>query len=141
LVLRCPCRLPSLLADTRADTSPSPACSTDLTVLLSLVLLAYTIFFYLPQHINFLRRRAAFYALGDESGVLLGSDGVELVARWLRSLGSSDRSATTAASAAGGVDGLGKAAEAVGGLVGSGQAAAEVAATTAEAALRSAAEL
>jgi hypothetical protein len=140
LVLRCPCRLPSLLADTRADTSPSPACSTDLTVLLSLVLLAYTIFFYLPQHINFLRRRAAFYALGDESGVLLGSDGVELVARWLRSLGSSDRSATTAASAAGGVDGLGKAAEAVGGLVGSGQAAA-VAATTAEVALRSAAEL
>lgn len=102
----------------------------DLTVLLSLVLLAYTIFFYLPLHINFLRRRAAFYALGDESGVLLGSGGIELVRGWVRSLGA-ERAA----------EGIKEgAAEVAGELSGAKEAVAQVAATTADA-LRSAAEL
>lgn len=65
---------------------PSRVGCADITVLLSLFLLTYTIFFYLPQHINFLRRRAAFYLAGDESATVLGSDGVELVGRWWRGL-------------------------------------------------------
>lgn len=65
--------------------------NADITVLLSLFLLTYTIFFYLPQHINFLRRRAAFYLAGDESATVLGSDGLELVGRWWRGLGEVER--------------------------------------------------
>lgn len=49
-----------------------------------------------------MRRRAAFYALGDESGVLLGQDGVELVVRWLRSLTANGAEGKAAAAAAAG---------------------------------------
>lgn len=46
--------------------------------------LLLSIYYYLPTHVSFLRRRAAYYITGDESFVLLGEDGLRAALEWFR---------------------------------------------------------
>ncbi|KAL7416784.1 hypothetical protein BDY24DRAFT_378242 [Mrakia frigida] len=41
--------------------------------------LLLSIYYYLPTHVSFLRRRAAYYITGDESSSLLGEAGARLL--------------------------------------------------------------
>jgi len=41
--------------------------------------LLLSIYYYLPTHVSFLRRRTAYYITGDESSSLLGEAGVRLL--------------------------------------------------------------
>ncbi|CED83930.1 HTH CenpB-type DNA-binding domain [Phaffia rhodozyma] len=70
-------------------------------LLVVLSLLSFAILFYLPVHVGFLSRRAAYYIKGDESRSIIDTQDFSNLARWIGLLGSASKDDSV-------VEGLGK---------------------------------
>lgn len=82
---------------TRSRSLLNASLPADMILLIVTSLLFLSIFYYLPTHVSFLRRRAAYYLTGEETASILGPKGWQALKDGLGVSGAASATATRAA--------------------------------------------